>query len=91
MPVAIGLAFWAGVDFKGLWFGLLSAQLTCVSLMLIVIGRTDWALQAGRAQKAQKLTGGADASLDAQETAIVPFCCTKEPAANMKTESLVNL
>ncbi|XP_072963942.1 protein DETOXIFICATION 49-like [Typha angustifolia] len=55
MPVAVGLAFWAGLDFKGLWLGLLSAQATCVLLMLVVIRRTDWDLQADRAQK---LTGG---------------------------------
>ncbi|KAK8915933.1 MATE efflux family protein 5 [Platanthera zijinensis] len=50
MPVGVGLAFWAGLDFKGLWLGLLFAQATCLVLMLVVIGRTDWALQAGRAQ-----------------------------------------
>ncbi|PKA61123.1 MATE efflux family protein 5 [Apostasia shenzhenica] len=56
MPVAIGLAFWAGLDFSGLWLGLLAAQATCLSLMLAVIARTDWERQADRAQT---LTGGA--------------------------------
>ncbi|KAK8957151.1 MATE efflux family protein 5 [Platanthera zijinensis] len=50
MPVAIGLAFWFGLDFSGLWFGLLAAQATCLTLMLLVIMRTDWGRQADRAQ-----------------------------------------
>ncbi|XP_072957567.1 protein DETOXIFICATION 49-like [Typha angustifolia] len=49
-PVAVGLAFWGGLDFKGLWLGLLAAQGTCVLLMLGVIMRTDWESQAERAQ-----------------------------------------
>ncbi|XP_008803288.2 protein DETOXIFICATION 49-like [Phoenix dactylifera] len=56
MPVAVGLAFWGGHDFKGLWLGLLAAQATCVVLMLAVIHRTDWDLQA---ERAQRLTGAA--------------------------------
>ncbi|KAG0472727.1 hypothetical protein HPP92_014153 [Vanilla planifolia] len=55
MPVALVLAFWAGFDFRGLWLGLLSAQATCVVLMLVVIARTDWESQADRAQS---ITGG---------------------------------
>ncbi|KAJ3680043.1 hypothetical protein LUZ60_016321 [Juncus effusus] len=54
MPVAVGLAFWGGFDFKGLWIGLLSAQFTCVIVMLLVIRWTDWSEQA---LKAQILTG----------------------------------
>ncbi|RZR75498.1 hypothetical protein BHM03_00059344 [Ensete ventricosum] len=56
MPVAVGLAFWTLLDFKGLWLGLLSAQATCVVLMLVIIQRTDWDSQAKRAQQ---LTGAA--------------------------------
>jgi multidrug resistance protein, MATE family len=56
MPVAVGLAFFTGLDFKGLWLGLLSAQVTCVLLMLAVIKSTDWELQA---ERALKLTGAA--------------------------------
>ncbi|XP_021807045.1 protein DETOXIFICATION 51 [Prunus avium] len=50
MPVAIGLGFWVGVGFCGLWIGLLSAQVCCAGLMLYVVGTTDWDLQAKRAQ-----------------------------------------
>jgi MATE family multidrug resistance protein len=50
MPVAVGLAFCLGVEFSGLWVGLLSAQVCCAGLMLYVVGTTDWDLQARRAQ-----------------------------------------
>lgn len=50
MPVAIGLGFWAGIGFCGLWMGLLSAQVCCAGLMLYVVGTTDWECQANRAQ-----------------------------------------
>ncbi|XP_010249483.1 PREDICTED: protein DETOXIFICATION 51-like [Nelumbo nucifera] len=50
MPVAIGLGFWVGVGFCGLWLGLLSAQVCCAGLMLYVVWTTDWDAQAKRAQ-----------------------------------------
>ncbi|KDP33803.1 hypothetical protein JCGZ_07374 [Jatropha curcas] len=50
MPVAIGLGFWLGVGFCGLWLGLLSAQVCCAGLMLYVVGSTDWDFEAKRAQ-----------------------------------------
>ncbi|XP_062221027.1 protein DETOXIFICATION 49-like [Phragmites australis] len=49
-PVALVLAFWYHYDFQGLWLGLLAAQAACVVRMLLVIGRTDWAAEAKRAQ-----------------------------------------
>ncbi|KAG9453019.1 hypothetical protein H6P81_005923 [Aristolochia fimbriata] len=55
MPVALGLGFFLGYDFKGLWLGLMAAQTSCVLLMLLVLTRTDWVLQA---QRAKELTGG---------------------------------
>lgn len=54
-PVAVGLAFWLKVGFGGLWFGLLSAQVACaVSILYVVLVRTDWEAEAS---KARKLTG----------------------------------
>ncbi|XP_050220484.1 protein DETOXIFICATION 51 [Mercurialis annua] len=50
MPVAIGLGFWVGVGFCGLWLGLLSAQVCCAGLMLYVVGSTDWEFEAKKAQ-----------------------------------------
>lgn len=54
-PVAVGLAFGLKVGFAGLWFGLMSAQLACVvSILYVVLFRTDWEAEA---LKARKLTG----------------------------------
>ncbi|KAF5467642.1 hypothetical protein F2P56_011874 [Juglans regia] len=54
-PVAVGLAFWLKVGFSGLWFGLLSAQVACVvSILYVVLFRTDWEAEAF---KARDLTG----------------------------------
>lgn len=50
MPVAVGLGFWLGVGFVGLWVGLLSAQVCCAGLMLYVVGTTDWHCEADKAQ-----------------------------------------
>ncbi|XP_020080335.1 protein DETOXIFICATION 49-like [Ananas comosus] len=55
MPVAIGLAFWGGLDFRGMWFGMLAAQAACAAMMLAAVRRTDWTMQA---ERAQRLTGG---------------------------------
>ncbi|KAG0481093.1 hypothetical protein HPP92_011951 [Vanilla planifolia] len=55
-PVAVGLAFGLGIGFGGLWYGLLTAQMVCVvSVLLVVLARTDW---EGEALRARKLTGG---------------------------------
>ncbi|KAK4783920.1 hypothetical protein SAY86_018288 [Trapa natans] len=50
MPVAVGLAFFMGFDFEGLWLGMLTAQGSCVVAMLTVLARMDWKLQARKAQ-----------------------------------------
>lgn len=55
MPVAVGLSFYGGFDFRGLWLGLLAAQGCCAAAMLVVLGFTDWEFEAIRARK---LTGG---------------------------------
>uniref|UniRef100_A0A0D3H929 Protein DETOXIFICATION n=1 Tax=Oryza barthii TaxID=65489 RepID=A0A0D3H929_9ORYZ len=58
MPVALALAFWpAGLDFRGMWGGMLAAQLVCAWLMLRAVLGTDWAEQA---ERARELTGGGD-------------------------------
>ncbi|KAK4749699.1 hypothetical protein SAY87_027148 [Trapa incisa] len=54
MPVAVVLAFFLGFDFQGLWLGLLAAQGSCVVVMLAVLARTDWEVQARRAQELTK-------------------------------------
>ncbi|PKI35786.1 hypothetical protein CRG98_043821 [Punica granatum] len=62
MPVAVGLAFFWGFDFKGLWLGLLAAQGSCVVTMLMVLSWTDWELQARRAQELTRAEAEAEAA-----------------------------
>nr|XP_025888212.1 protein DETOXIFICATION 49-like isoform X2 [Solanum lycopersicum] len=52
MPIAIWLSFYMGFDFKGLWLGLLGAQGSCaVTMMLIILVKTNWEDQARRAKE----------------------------------------
>ncbi|KAH7839319.1 hypothetical protein Vadar_002602 [Vaccinium darrowii] len=60
MPVAVGLGFWARLDFLGLWLGLLAAQGSCAVTMMVVLGRTDWAVQAERAKELTSAGGVID-------------------------------
>ncbi|KAG2715775.1 hypothetical protein I3843_03G096900 [Carya illinoinensis] len=64
-PVAVGLAFYAGLDFRGLWLGLLAAQGSCAAAMLVVISLTDWALEARRAE--ELVTGVVGVDHDSQD------------------------
>ncbi|KQJ84119.1 protein DETOXIFICATION 49 [Brachypodium distachyon] len=66
-PVALVLAFWFHFDFKGLWFGLLAAQATCMVRMLLVIGRTDWAAEAKRSKQLTGAGAGAGDVSSAKE------------------------
>ncbi|KAK4805104.1 hypothetical protein SAY86_004921 [Trapa natans] len=51
-PVAVLLAFVFEVGFRGLWLGLLSAQAACVvSVLYVVMWRTDWEVEALRARR----------------------------------------
>jgi MATE family multidrug resistance protein len=44
-------------QYSGLWFGLLSAQGTCIELILTaVVWRTDWQVEAMRAKKLTQTT-----------------------------------
>ncbi|XP_062199771.1 protein DETOXIFICATION 49-like [Phragmites australis] len=63
MPVALALAFWpAGLDFRGMWGGMLAAQLVCAALMLRAVLGTDWAEQT---ERARQLTGRRGVGYDA--------------------------
>ncbi|XP_042489573.1 protein DETOXIFICATION 54 [Macadamia integrifolia] len=55
-PVAVGLAFWLKLGFGGLWYGLLSAQAACaISILFVILMRTDWEAEALRARKLTSL------------------------------------
>ncbi|KAK1606822.1 hypothetical protein QYE76_030495 [Lolium multiflorum] len=61
MPAALALAFWpARLDFRGMWAGMLAAQLVCAALMLRTVQRTDWAEQAVRARELTGAEGDGD-------------------------------
>ncbi|PIN04664.1 putative membrane protein, predicted efflux pump [Handroanthus impetiginosus] len=58
-PVAVGLAFWLGVGFTGLWLGLLSAQAACaISILYVVIHCTDWESEANEASRRASIEMG---------------------------------
>lgn len=91
MPVAVALAFWARWDFAGLWFGMLAAQAACVVLMLLVVFRTDWELQA---QRAQRLVGGLLDAAPTDEAIVVVIVLedgTSEKQAEPKFKGNVNV
>ncbi|CAN6314533.1 unnamed protein product [Urochloa humidicola] len=70
-PVAVYLAFGVRAGFSGLWYGLLSAQATCVALILAaVVWRTDWQVEALRAKKLAglELTSASTAAIAGEES-----------------------
>ncbi|KAJ4899305.1 MATE efflux family protein [Raphanus sativus] len=71
MPVAVGLGFWAGVGFSGLWLGLFAAQISCAGLMMYVVGTTDWEAEA---KKAQSLTCADSIENDLIKTVVSTMC-----------------
>ncbi|XP_019052798.1 PREDICTED: protein DETOXIFICATION 53 [Nelumbo nucifera] len=50
LPVAFFMGFWLKIGFLGLWFGLVAAQASCVSMMMYTLLHTDWKYQAKRAR-----------------------------------------
>ncbi|XP_006661457.2 protein DETOXIFICATION 49 [Oryza brachyantha] len=86
MPVALALAFWpVGLDFRGMWGGMLAAQLVCAWLMLRAVLGTDWAEQT---ERARVLTGGRD---DGYAVVVVVHDDTAKPHAEMaKSEADTN-
>ncbi|KAG2332999.1 hypothetical protein Bca52824_004179 [Brassica carinata] len=58
MPVGMVLAFWFGFGFKGLWLGMLAAQISCVCGMMVATCRTNWELEAVRARELTAVDGG---------------------------------
>ncbi|VVB15669.1 unnamed protein product [Arabis nemorensis] len=60
MPVGAGMAFWFGFGFKGLWLGMLAAQVSCVIGMMVAMCRTNWELEAERAKKLTAVDCGSE-------------------------------
>ncbi|KAK8519406.1 hypothetical protein V6N13_133328 [Hibiscus sabdariffa] len=60
LPVAILTTFTFKLGFKGLWFGLLAAQVSCVCMMVYTLVQTDWKYQAKRADDLTTAAAGED-------------------------------
>jgi MATE family multidrug resistance protein len=54
LPFAVFMGFAMDMGLLGLWLGLLAAQMVCAAIMVLVLSRTDWMVQVGRAEE---LTG----------------------------------
>ncbi|GLJ17346.1 hypothetical protein SUGI_0301310 [Cryptomeria japonica] len=68
-PVALILSFLYKFEFVGLWFGMLAAQGSCLILMLFVLLRTDWTVQAARAK--ELTAGSAESPLEKARIQII--------------------
>ncbi|XP_072967609.1 protein DETOXIFICATION 49-like [Typha angustifolia] len=64
MPVGVWLGFWGGMGFRGLWVGMMAAQVACVVGMVATVTGMDWEKQA---ERAQKLTGGGEEEKEEEE------------------------
>ncbi|KAH6760294.1 MATE efflux family protein [Perilla frutescens var. hirtella] len=51
LPLAFLMAFVMKLGLLGLWLGLLGAQIVCALLMLWILSRTNWVVQANRARQ----------------------------------------
>lgn len=51
LPVAVLATFSFKIGFLGLWLGLLSAQFSCLAMMVYTLVRTDWKHQSRRAEE----------------------------------------
>ncbi|KAF2600239.1 hypothetical protein F2Q68_00008279 [Brassica cretica] len=58
MPMGMVMTFWFGFGFRGLWLGMLAAQIVCVSGMMVATCRTNWEVEAARARELTAVDGG---------------------------------
>ncbi|XP_058082080.1 protein DETOXIFICATION 54-like [Magnolia sinica] len=68
IPLAIVLTFWIKVGYIGIWFGLLTAEIMCaLSIMFVVMMKTDWEVEAHRAKKLANVEMGDHSSSTVRE------------------------
>ncbi|XP_057794228.1 protein DETOXIFICATION 48-like [Salvia miltiorrhiza] len=66
MPAAFVMGFGMGMGFRGLWVGLLAAQVSCAAAMVAVLWRTDWREEMERGREVRgvkKRDGVSDAQI----------------------------
>ncbi|CAA0840950.1 MATE efflux family protein [Striga hermonthica] len=51
LPLAVFMGFGMRMGLMGLWLGLLGAQVVCAGVMVWVLSRTDWVVQANKARE----------------------------------------
>ncbi|KAG4992854.1 Protein DETOXIFICATION 53 [Glycine soja] len=56
LPVAIFAAFMHRYQLRGLWFGMLAAQISCFCMMVYTLVQTDWGHQSRRAEQLAQTT-----------------------------------
>ena len=56
LPVAIFAAFMHRYQLRGLWFGMLAAQISCFCMMVYTLIQTDWGHQSRRAEQLAQTT-----------------------------------
>ncbi|CAA3024366.1 DETOXIFICATION 49-like [Olea europaea subsp. europaea] len=78
MPVAVGLAFFFGFDFEGLWLGLLAAEATCMATMMVIFLLTDWDFEAYRAKELTADAAILDESEEFEENKLLKLAEIKE-------------
>ncbi|KAJ9186895.1 hypothetical protein P3X46_002415 [Hevea brasiliensis] len=89
MPVAILMGFVAKMGFAGLWLGLLAAQASCAILMLYVLCRTDWIVQAERARELTKTSATNNTSM-LPTSSSKPEYITNNKKANLEEVLCIN-
>lgn len=57
LPISMLMGFVIGLGLLGLWLGLLAAQAVCAIVMVVVLMRTDWEVQANRARELTGIDG----------------------------------
>ncbi|KAG4922267.1 hypothetical protein JHK86_051080 [Glycine max] len=56
LPVAVFAAFMHRYQLRGLWFGMLAAQISCFCMMVYTLVQTDWGHQSRRAEQLAQAT-----------------------------------
>ncbi|XP_057744479.1 protein DETOXIFICATION 53-like [Arachis stenosperma] len=71
LPVAIFATFIYKYELLGLWFGMLVAQISCVSMMIYTLVKTDWGDQTKRAVELSQVITTQDKSVNDEERGLI--------------------
>ncbi|KAL4395076.1 hypothetical protein AHAS_Ahas02G0215800 [Arachis hypogaea] len=71
LPVAIFATFIYKYELLGLWFGMLVAQISCLSMMIYTLVKTDWGDQTKRAVELSQVITTQDKSVNDEERGLI--------------------